>query len=210
MVGWFFVQLRLSQAKKDFNLANEALDAATAVYEMEMAEVRKLDEAKSNTSTKAKGYKAVSMFSNIIAEKERTEAEDAHALWEKEHEEATAAEAALEKEAAEANDADRKLHKMRNLAAKKHREALSHIKAVRYLDKEAAEAAAAATLIQARFRGYQVSRGPTCSVRHSFRPPFFFLTQRFGFLTWRLGTEYSRARTRGGQSCGGESFSRAA
>ena len=40
------------------------------------------------------------------------------------------------------------------IASEKHQEALSHIKAVRYLDKEAEEARAAATIIQARFRGY--------------------------------------------------------
>ncbi len=47
------------------------------------------------------------------------------------------------------------MNKAQLLAQNKHKEALSHIKAVRYLDKEAEEAAAAATIIQARFRGYQ-------------------------------------------------------
>lgn len=86
---------------------------------------------------------------------ERREADAAHAKWEKEYGEVKQAEMILEKEAAEASDADRKLEDAKVRAAKKQKEALSHIKAVRYLDKDAQEAAAAATIIQARFRGYQ-------------------------------------------------------
>jgi hypothetical protein len=67
------LKLRLSQAKKDYVLANEALDAAMAVYEMEVQELQRIESLKEETQTMAKGYRAVGMFSNILAVKVRLE-----------------------------------------------------------------------------------------------------------------------------------------
>ena len=93
-------------------------------------------------------------FSTIVAEKERKEADVAQADWQRENDEAVIAEIALAKEANEATDADRALRDMQVKAKAKHKEALAAIKDVRFLDKEAKEAQAAAVIIQARFRGY--------------------------------------------------------
>lgn len=60
---------RLSQAKKDCVLANEALDAATAMYEMEVQEAQKLDSLVEEASQEAKGASAVGMFSNLVLDK---------------------------------------------------------------------------------------------------------------------------------------------
>lgn len=65
------LKLRLSQTKKDFGLANEALDAATALYEVEQRELQKLGESVKDSLTRAKGYRAVGMFANVIAERVR-------------------------------------------------------------------------------------------------------------------------------------------
>ena len=43
-------KLRLSQAKKDHVLANEALDAAMAVYDMEVQELQRIEALKEETT----------------------------------------------------------------------------------------------------------------------------------------------------------------
>ena len=62
---------RLGQAKKDLVLANEALDAATAMYEMELRELQRLEVTKDETMTTAKRAGAVGAFSTALAEKVR-------------------------------------------------------------------------------------------------------------------------------------------
>ena len=62
---------RFSQAKKDCVLANEALDAATAMYEMEVQELQKVDASIEDTLQAAKGASAVGMFSSMLADKVR-------------------------------------------------------------------------------------------------------------------------------------------
>ncbi len=66
-------KLRLGQAKADLVLANEALDAALAVYEMELQELKKIESLKKETKKLAEANRAVGMFSNIVAVKVRPE-----------------------------------------------------------------------------------------------------------------------------------------
>ena len=66
-------KLRLGQAKADLVLVNEALDAALAVYEMELQELQKIENLKEETKKSAEQSRAVGMFSSIIAVKVRPE-----------------------------------------------------------------------------------------------------------------------------------------
>ena len=63
---------------------------AVVYHAMEEKERENLITAKATAQTMAKGYNAVSLFSSIMAQKERTEAEEAQVQWEKEHEEVSA------------------------------------------------------------------------------------------------------------------------
>ena len=62
---------RLSKAKKDLVLSNEVLDAATAMYEMELRELQRLEASKDETITTAKRADAVGVFSGLVAKKVR-------------------------------------------------------------------------------------------------------------------------------------------
>ena len=62
---------RLGKAKKDLMLANEALDAATAMYEVELRELQRLEVSKDETIATAKRAEAVGAFSTALAVKVR-------------------------------------------------------------------------------------------------------------------------------------------
>ena len=62
---------RLSQAKKNLVLANEALDAATTMYEVEVQHLQKLDVTIKQTLTVAQGASAVGILSDAVADKVR-------------------------------------------------------------------------------------------------------------------------------------------
>ena len=74
-------KLRLSQAKKDHVLANEALDAAMAVYDMEVQELQRIEALKEETTRMAQGARVVGMFSNILAVKVRIERPSEWHAW---------------------------------------------------------------------------------------------------------------------------------